>query len=180
MQQPLLAINWDTLGQSEFDLPATLAGAGSNQHVPPLVLNLATLGQSEIVMPGDETGMDVAVVTESAAVQVAGSRLPRVGTAVVGLGHPGGTPLELGSGPAKMGPGAEVGSHPSAGVMGHASLSTAQPAGSKHLHVGGITNRFLENEQSQDPALRTAARWTRTKKQKKKPSKAHRAANNFY
>ena len=29
-QQPLLAINWDTLGRSEFDLPATFAGASSN------------------------------------------------------------------------------------------------------------------------------------------------------
>ena len=31
VQQPLLAINWDTLGRSELDLPATFAGASRYQ-----------------------------------------------------------------------------------------------------------------------------------------------------
>ena len=54
-QQPPLVIDWAraTLGQSEFDIPATFADAGWRQQVPSLVLNLDTLGQSEIVMPGD-------------------------------------------------------------------------------------------------------------------------------
>ena len=75
-QQPPLVIDLATLGQSEFDLPVASAGASWHQQVPSLVLNLDTLGQSEIVtvMPGDETNMDIEVVTESAAaVQVAGS-----------------------------------------------------------------------------------------------------------
>ena len=156
---------------------ATFAGASSNQHVPPLVLNLATLGQSEIVMPGDETGMDVVAVTESAAVQVAGSRLPRVGTAVVDLGHHGCTTLELGSGPAKMGPGADVGSHPSTGVVGDASLSTTQPAGSEHLRVGGSShNMLLDDEESQHSVPHITPR-TANRKRKKRASKAQQAGH---
>ena len=124
VQQPLLAINWDTLGQSEVDLPATFAGASSNQHVPPLVLNLATLGQSEIVMPGDETDMVVAVVTESAAVQVAGSRLPRRGQSVFNLDTDRSETVDLDPDPTRVGPGAGVDAHITAGGMVSTSLST--------------------------------------------------------
>ena len=124
VQQLLLAINWDTLGRSELDLPTTFAGASPHHHVPPLALNLDTLGQSEIVMPGDDTGMDGEVATEPAAVQVAGSRTSRRGQIVFNLDADRSETMDLDPDPTRVGPGAGVGTHIAAGGMAGASLST--------------------------------------------------------
>ena len=133
-----LAIDWASLGQSEFDLPGTLVSASRPQPHTHLVINLDTLGQSDIAMPGDEE-----VVTESAAMQGAGLRTSRMGQAVVDLDADCGTPLDLDSDPTSVGPGAEVGTHQSDGVMSGASLSTNSgrrqnsgqgPGGGAHGH----------------------------------------------
>jgi hypothetical protein len=74
-------------------------------------------------MPGDETGMDIEVVTESAAVQVAGSRTSRRGQIVFNLDADRSETMDLDPDPTRVGPGAGVGTHIAAGGMAGASLS---------------------------------------------------------
>ena len=58
-----LFIDCASLGQSEFDLPDTSTSASWHRPDPPLALNLETLGQSEVTMPGDDAGMEVTEAT---------------------------------------------------------------------------------------------------------------------
>ena len=61
-----LTIDWASLGQSEFDLPGTSVSASRSRPDTQLVINLETLGRSELTMPGDDAGMEMAAMTESA------------------------------------------------------------------------------------------------------------------
>ena len=51
------AIDWASLGRSEFDLPSTSVSASRSRPDTQLVINLDTLGRSDVTMPGDDTGM---------------------------------------------------------------------------------------------------------------------------
>ena len=66
------AIDWASLGRSEFDLLGTSVGASRSRPDTQLVINLDALGRSDITMPGDATGTAVAETTA-----VPPSRRPR-------------------------------------------------------------------------------------------------------
>ena len=51
------AIDWASLGQSEFDLPGTSVSASRTRPDTQLAINFETLGRSDVTMPGDDTGM---------------------------------------------------------------------------------------------------------------------------
>ena len=51
VQQPLLAINWDTLGRSEFDLPAAFAGASWHQPTGGVDVEATTAASADVPLP---------------------------------------------------------------------------------------------------------------------------------
>ena len=60
------AIDWASLGQSEFDLLGTSVSTSRRRPDTQLVINLETLGRSDVTMPGDDVGMEIEAMTESA------------------------------------------------------------------------------------------------------------------
>ena len=56
-------IDWASLGQSEFDLLGTSVSASRSRPDTQLVINFETLGRSDMTMPGDETGMEMEMMT---------------------------------------------------------------------------------------------------------------------
>ena len=60
------AIDWASLGRSEFDLPDTSVGANRRRPDTHLIINLDTLGQSEIAMPGDAADLAMNVIAPKA------------------------------------------------------------------------------------------------------------------
>ena len=60
------ALDWASLGRSEFDLPDTCVGASRSRPDTHLIINLDTLGQSEIAMPGDAADLAMNVIAPKA------------------------------------------------------------------------------------------------------------------
>jgi len=61
------AIDWASLGRSEFDLPGTSVGASLSRPDTHLSINLDTsVGQSEIAMPGDAADLAMNVIAPKA------------------------------------------------------------------------------------------------------------------
>ena len=60
------AIDWASLGRSEFDLPGTCVGASRSRPDTHLIINLDTLGQSEIAMQGDAADLAMNAIAPNA------------------------------------------------------------------------------------------------------------------
>ena len=104
-------------------------------------------------MPGDETGMDVEVVTESAAVQVAGSRMPRRGQIVFNLDADRSETMDLDPDPTRVGPGAGVGTHVAAGHSGMSGASLSAYSGRQQDSEQGPGSGTRGHTDSQPGAL---------------------------